>query len=185
VLAKFRFPGVARVTTPSVSIQLAEAEHLKAIPAIELAAATLFAESDLPQSLRHKVTEMSHLRVAMDDGRLWIALTGKEKPVGFAMTELIDEVAYLDELDVLPEFGRQGIGTRLLSNVVDWARAGRFPCLQLMTFRHVPWNAPFYEKLGFEILDVSDYGPQTIDLIGKESRAGLDVDKRVVMRLTF
>jgi len=185
MLAKFRFPGVARVTAQSVSIRLAEADHLKAIPTIELAAATLFAEADLPQSLRHKVTEMSHLRGAMDDGRLWIALTDNEKPVGFAITVLIDEGAYLEELDVLPEFGRQGIGTRLLSNVVDWARAGQFPCLQLMTFRHVPWNAPFYEKLGFEILDASDYGPQTIDLMKEESRAGLDVDKRVVMRLTF
>jgi len=185
VLAKIRFPGIAQVTAQSVSIRLAEPEHLKAIPVIELAAATLFAEADLPQSLRHKVSEMSHLRVAMDDARLWIALTDNEKPVGFAITDVIDKVAHLDELDVLPEFGRQGIGTRLLSNVVDWARAGRFPCLQLMTFRHVPWNAPFYEKLGFEILDASDYGPQTADLIRKESRAGLDVNKRVVMRLTF
>jgi len=185
VLAKSRFPVVARVTTQPVSIRLAEPEHLKAIAAIELAAATRFAESDLPQSLRHKVTEMSYLRVTMDGERLWIALTDKEKPVGFAITDVIDKTAHLDELDVLPEFGRQGIGTRLLSTVVDWARAGQFPNLQLMTFRHVPWNAPFYEKLGFEILDASDYGPQTADLIRKESRAGLDVDKRVVMRLTF
>lgn len=169
----------------SISVRLADRKHLAAIPGIEIAASTLFTEADLPLSLRHKVTEMSHLRAAADDGRLWVAVTEQQKPVGFASAEVLDETAYLEELDVLPEFGRQGIGTRLLSSVVNWARDGRYPCLLLVTFRHLPWNAPFYNRLGFKIIDSREHGPQIAGLIEEEGRAGIDVSKRVVMRLSF
>jgi GNAT superfamily N-acetyltransferase len=171
--------------TDSISVQLADRKHLGAIPGIEIAASTLFTEADLPLCLRHKVTEMSHLRAAADDERLWVAVTGQQKPVGFANAAVLDETAYLEELDVLPEFGRQGIGTRLLSSVVNWARDARYPCLLLVTFRHLPWNAPFYNRLGFEIIDSREQGPQIAGLIEEEGRAGIDVSKRVVMRLTF
>ena len=161
---------------PAVTPDLAE------IPKIELAAATLFSEADLPQNLRHKVTAAAELRSAKRNGRLWVAVVDA-RITGFAMANIVDGQAYLDELDVLPEFGRRGIGKRLVGEVVRWARQHRFATLSLVTFRHLRWNAPFYEKLGFMRLAAAEHGPELAGLIAEEAHAGIDRRKRVAMRL--
>jgi len=168
----------------SISVRLAGREHLSAIPGIEIAAAALFSEADLPESLRYKVTHISHLNEALEQGRLWVALC-EDKPVGFAAASVIDGAGYLDELDVMPEFCRQGIGTKLVSMVIDWARAQQFSCLTLVTFRHLAWNAPFYEQLEFRTMEATEHGPELADLIREEHRVGLDGAKRVAMQLVI
>lgn len=167
----------------SISILQPNREHITAIPGIEVAAATMFSEADLPLNLRHRVTAMADLRAANDKDQLWVAVTAKEKTVGFAAVDVMDNQACLEELDVLPEFGRRGIGTRLLQTVVDWARNAEHDSLLLVTFRHVPWNAPFYEKNGFKILHPTDYGPDIAGRIQEEVRAGINVRNRVAMQL--
>ncbi len=161
---------------------LAEREHLAEIPKIELAAATMFSEADLPGGLRFKVTELSCLKEALENGRLWVALH-EDRPVGFAAASVVDGVAYLDELDVRPEFGRQGIGTRLVSMVIAWARAENYASLTLITFEHLAWNAPFYEKLGFRKMDETEHGEELAGLFEEERSIGLNIARRVAMRL--
>ena len=165
-----------------ISICLAESEHLVEIPGIELAAASMFAEADLPLSIRYKVTCMSDLKEALANGRLWVALH-EGKPVGFALADVVDGSGYLDELDVRPEFTRLGIGTRLVSAVIEWARGEKYPRVALITFGHLAWNAPFYEKLGFRIIDPREHGKELAGLIREERRIGIDVAKRVAMCL--
>lgn len=166
----------------AITVSLAKRSHLTEISKIELAAATMFSEEDLPRNLRYKVTHISYLQEAIDQGCLWVALHDN-KPVGFASASTIDGAGYLDEVDVRPEFTREGIGTRLVTAVIDWARSEKFPCLMLITFRHVAWNAPFYEKLGFREMDSTEHGKELSGLIKKERRIGLNVSKRVAMRL--
>lgn len=161
----------------------AEPGHLAAIPRIELAAATLFSTADLPPGIRHRVTDRGELASAQQDGRLWTALGADRVPVGFALATLLDGQAHLDEMDVDPAHGRQGIGTRLVHTVIDWARSRRFENLTLMTFRHLPWNAPFYAKLGFVPLSTREMADGMLGLIREEGEAGIDTGKRVGMRL--
>ena len=54
----------------------------------------------------------------------------------------------------------------------------------LTTFRDVPWNAPFYRRLGFEVLDPEDLTPGLAAAFADEARRGLPVELRVVMALT-
>jgi len=169
----------------SISVSPGQSEHIAALPGIEVEAATMFPEADLPLNLRHRVTELSDLRAAIDDKRLWVAVTRDNRTVGFAMADVVDGQAYLEELDVLPTFGKMGIGTRLLQAVIEWARAGRYTGLTLITFRHLAWNGPFYEKLDFDYLDSTEHGPEIAGLIEEERLVGIDVTKRVAMRLTF
>jgi len=166
-----------------IVIELAECEHLAAIPAIEIAAAAMIPEADLPMEIRYLVTEDELLLQAQNEGRLWVALTDYQTPVGFAMADIVDGVAHLDEMDVLPEFGRQGIGSRLLRTFVNWARSGEFSLVTLVTFRHLPWNAPFYEKMGFVPMGPAEIGAEMTDLLSEEARAGIDVHKRICMKL--
>ena len=153
------------------------------IPGIELAGATLFSEEDLPSHVRYRVTDRSDLDRALEDGRLWTAVHEIAGTVGFAMADIVDGQAYLTEIDVRPEFGQKGIGTRLVTAVVAWARAAGYRSISLLTFRHLPWNGPFYAKLGFRILDPVEHGPELAGLIEEEAEIGIDVKKRVAMEL--
>jgi len=166
-----------------ISIELAGSEHLSAIPAIELAASAMFPEADLPAEIRYLVTENEFLNEAQSEARLWVALDDDGTPVGFAMADIVDGGAHLDEMDVMPDFGRQGIGTRLMHTLIDWARLGDYPALTLITFRHIPWNAPFYERMGFVSMTTSELGEELANLLQEEGEAGIDVHKRVCMKL--
>ena len=165
-----------------VSIRAADDRNLDDIPRIELAAAALFSEADLPQDIRYRVTEPDSVRDALDGQRLWVAMTADDATIGFAMAGEVDDQAYLEEVDVLPRYGARGIGKRLVQTVIDWAREQSYEQLSLVTFRHLPWNAPFYEKLGFRIVEPCDYGSEMRELIDEEAGIGLDIANRVVMR---
>lgn len=142
----------------------------------------MFPEADLPLHIRYRVTDRKTLAAAQRDGRLWVALNAKRDPVGFAHVCLVDEQAHLDEMDVLPDYARRGIGSGLVDTVVDWARSQGYRALTLVTFRHLPWNAPFYAARGFEPVDEDLLGDEMRDLLQQEAEAGLTAANRVCMR---
>ena len=155
--------------------------HLAAIPAIESAAAAIFSEADLPPEVRYRVTDARTLHEAQQEGQIWVATDLHETPVGFAMAALVDGNPHLDEMDVLPAHSRNGIGTRLVQTVVDWATFHGHDLLTLVTFRHLPWNAAFYARLGFETMLAGDVGRQINELLEEERSAGIKLENRVVM----
>ena len=57
---------------------------------------------------------------------------------------------HLEEVDVHPDHGRRGVGTALVRAVCDWVRRSGHAEITLTTFRALPWNMPFYRRLGFE-----------------------------------
>jgi GNAT superfamily N-acetyltransferase len=156
--------------------------HLPAVPKLEQAAATMFAEVDLPATLRYLVTDRDTLREAQEDGRLWMAVDREQRPVGFALAVVLDGEAFLDEVDVHPRHTRRGIGTRLVNTVIGWAGSHEFSSLSLITFRHLPWNARFYEKFGFRPLAQNELGPAMSQILAEEAEAGINVANRVGMR---
>lgn len=166
-----------------IRIAPAVAAHLGEIPRIELAAAALFSEVDLPSEVRFRVTEPADLREALQQNRLWVALTREDRIVGFAMADIVDGQAYLVEVDVLPDYGRQGIGTKLIGVAMEWARSQSLVALWLVTFHHLPWNAPFYEKLGFSVVDPVEHGAELAGLIEEEAQLGINIENRVAMRI--
>jgi len=173
------------VTDLNYRITAARQSHLAAIPVIERAAARLFSERDLPPHIRYRVTDRNTLLKAQRDGRLWVALTAREETVGFALADTLDDDAFLDEVDVKPDHGRRGVGKRLVETVIDWATAQGRAGLTLVTFRHLPWNAPFYASLGFRTLGEEDLGPGVRERLQEEQAAGIDPGNRVAMRLAL
>jgi hypothetical protein len=55
----------------------------------------------------------------------------------------------------------------------------------LTTFRDVPWNAPFYARLGFRILEPSAWTPGLMALLALEESRGLPRRLRVAMRYSI
>ena len=84
-----------------------------------------------------------------------------------------------------PRHGRRGVGTALVEAVCDWGRRRGFEELTLTTFRALPWNVPFYARLGFEEVAGDDLTPELEAVIRDETARGLDPRRRVVMRYRF
>ncbi|HTM29029.1 MAG TPA: 4-(cytidine 5'-diphospho)-2-C-methyl-D-erythritol kinase, partial [Rhodanobacter sp.] len=83
---------------------------------------------------------------------------GAGEPVGFVWldADLADGAIGIAEIDVLPEYGRRGIGAALLEHACAWARAAGYRRMDLGTLTDVPWNAPFYAKHGFATVAKDD-----------------------------
>ncbi|MDF3066890.1 MAG: hypothetical protein K0R38_2491 [Polyangiaceae bacterium] len=166
---------------PTYRISAARSQDLPFLPVIQLAASALLAPY-APESVLSETTSERRFREALQGGRLWVALTG-ETPVGFAHVELLPSgLPHLEELGVHPSHGRQGLGTRLVTAVCDWADRQRYAELTLTTFRDAPFNMPFYARLGFKELSPADLRAELSRLVEAEAERGLDPARRVVMR---
>jgi len=86
---------------------------------------------------------------ALHDGLLWVADDLASGPIGFLAAERTDDGLYIEEVDVLMPRQKQGHGRRLMHAAIDWAKAEGLPAVTLTTFRHIPFNGPFYASMGF------------------------------------
>ena len=166
---------------PEYHVVRARVRDVSHLPAIELRAAALLA-GYAPASVLAETTDVVRLHRACAEGRLWVALQG-DVPIGFAHVELLDAgSAHLQELDVLPEHGRRGLGRSLVAAVCSWAERQQYPFVTLTTFRDVPWNMPFYQRLGFAEVPGDEITPALALILTSEARSGLDPQRRVAMR---
>jgi GNAT superfamily N-acetyltransferase len=166
--------------TPSYSIALAQERHLGALSAIELAAAQLL-RGHAPEPVLRETIDSAILLEAARYGRLWVALSDAA-PVGFAQIEMLAaDMPHLNEIDVEPSHGRRGLGTALVRAVCAWATDVGYPQLTLVTFRAVPWNMPFYARMGFVEVSCEDWRPELAAVVARETARGLVPENRVVM----
>jgi predicted N-acetyltransferase YhbS len=96
-------------------------------------------------------------------------LVAGRPPVGLARLESVDGHAHLGQLSVLPEYGGLGIGTSLVEAGAAWARRRGDRVLTLTTFADVPFNAPWYRRLGFQPLENPEQsGPELASIVAEE-----------------
>jgi hypothetical protein len=55
--------------------------------------------------------------------------------------------------------------------------------LTLTTFDDVPWNGPYYTRLGFRTLDLAALSPGLQAVRQGEAEAGLPMEHRICMQL--
>ena len=91
-------------------------------------------------------------------------------PNGFAFGP--DGDLYIAELSVAASHQRQGIGTRLIDAAAEHGRKAGYGFMTLTTYRDIPWNGPFYRRLGFVDVDVDYVGPELCDRLRHEVAAG-------------
>jgi ribosomal protein S18 acetylase RimI-like enzyme len=140
------------VTMPIV-VRNATADDVASMQAVDVAARQRFREIDDPRIARAADDQPYHaegLTRAATEQRAWVAIDDLGAVIGFAVAWVIDGEGHLDELAVTPAHGRRGVGRALIEEVLAWSAAQGLPSVTLITFRDVPWNGPYYEKLGFE-----------------------------------
>ncbi len=119
----------------------------------------------------------AHLRVFVDDGRAWVA--ERDGTVAAYLTAaVVDGCGHVEQVSVDPAFAGLRIGAALVERAAEWSGGA----LTLTTFRDVPWNGPYYERLGFRWLDDGEIGPELRALREAEAALGLDRWPRGCMR---
>jgi GNAT superfamily N-acetyltransferase len=170
---------------PDYTIRLAQPADLPSLTEVEAAAGTRFEDvpdiTGLPADAASHLIASEEFECAHKAGLLWVAATGDGTIVGFALVRELAGYAHLEELDVVPAHGSRGIGSALLEAVCSWARDTGYPGVTLRTFRDVPWNAPFYRRKGFRIVNVPQLSEAHAALERSERERGLRADLRVTM----
>ena len=115
-------------------------------------------------------------------GQVWVACDEADQAVGMVIASVREDAVYVEEMDVLAEHGRRGLGGRLLETVCTWATEHGYAAVTLSTFRDVPWNGPFYRRHGFADLPPAAWTPGMRAIHEQEGRHGLRTDVRVFMQ---
>lgn len=115
----------------------------------------------------------------VDDGRAWVAECNGT-PAAYLLADVVDGCGHVEQVSVHPDHAGHRIGVALVDRSEQWA-AGR-PALTLTTFRDVPWNGPYYARLGFRPLADDEIGPELRAIREAEIAHGLDRWPRICMR---
>ena len=126
----------------------------------------LAADEPSPASVLAMRIEAGGLLVAETEGQL----------AAFVMFRPVGDGLYIEQIDVLPAFERRRIGAALIDAVGQRTRR-----LTLSTFRDVPWNAPYYRRLGFTDIDDHELAPDLVEIRREHLARGLDESARVFM----
>lgn len=175
-----------RPVEPGYSIRPALASDLLSMPAIEYEAGQRFAGAGMAEiaaMTREDLFPQDIARRLASEGSVWIAAHA-ERPVGFAAAEAADGYGFLYELDVLPAHAGHKLGWSLVNAVEVWARAKGLKGLTLATFRDIPWNRPYYERMGFVEWPFEEMTPKHLESWRLQARS-LDMTKRLFMIKPF
>jgi GNAT superfamily N-acetyltransferase len=114
-------------------------------------------------------------------GRAWVSVDDGDRPVAYLIAEVVDGDAHVEQVSVRPSHARRGLGSALIETLAEWAASRGLPALTLTTFTAVPWNAPYYERLGFRVLADAEIGDGLRAIRCAEAAHGLDAWPRVAM----
>jgi GNAT superfamily N-acetyltransferase len=166
---------------PSI-IRLAVPEDAQLLPAIETSAAQAFRMIDelnwLAESPPMSIERHSQL-IALST--CWVALDTENRPQGFLSAELHGSDLHIYELSVIQSMQGQGTGRRLIESAKDYARSSRLSFITLTTFTNVPWNAPFYARIGFQTKATADLDQRLAAILSEEYKHGFAPGSRCAM----
>ncbi|MFE2754192.1 GNAT family N-acetyltransferase [Actinosynnema sp. NPDC059335] len=157
-----------------MEIRTARPDDLPLLPPIERASGEPFRDIGMPEIADDDPMPLDALR------RLHVWVAADPHPVAWAAVRELDGAAHVEQISVHPDHARRGIGAALLDHVGHWAAARGLTALTLTTFRDVPWNAPYYRRLGFD--EVAEPSPGLAAVVAAEAARGLDPAGRVCLR---
>lgn len=163
-------------------IRSARSEDLPALQDVERAAGDLFRDLGMEAVADDEPLSVADLAIFQEDGRAWVATGQGDKPIAYLLVQVVDGGAHIEQVSVHPDHSRQGIGRVLLDTAEIWAAGLGLSALTLTTYANVPWNAPYYQRLGFRIMTSDEIGSGLHEIRELEAERGLDRWPRVTLR---
>lgn len=152
---------------------------------VERSAAELFQTVKLDHLLDHATTNPSFLTAMIDANHLWVAVNRLDEPIGFVGGVAIDSNFHIAELSVAQRYQGRGVGKALMWQLLEDIRREGFKATTLTTFTRIPWNGPWYRRMGFVEVGLGVMGSEYMQIWQNEARNGLDMDERCLMRKVF
>ena len=163
-------------------LRLARADDLIHLAEIERACTAILVKAGAELgSNADGVLPTAILENCLADDLLMLAIDDGDRPIGFLAAAERDGGLYIGELDVDPQWQRQGTGRALVMWALGEARRRGLWGAMLTTDRHVPFNAPFYTKLGFAEVVGADVPASLKTVLEEEQRSGMNPCRRVAM----
>ncbi len=166
----------------NLTFRIAAPHDAQAIRAIEFEAGQRFASVGMTGIADAPPMALEIVKRKIDAQQIVVAVAADGSCVGFVMFEPQPACFYVQELDVLSSHAGQRIGAALIEQVAQRARAQQITQLTLSTYREVPWNAPYYRRLGFRDIEEADLDAVLVARRDAHIARGLDESKRVFMR---
>jgi GNAT superfamily N-acetyltransferase len=166
-----------------IDIRLAVPADAALLPEVETSAGTAFL--DLPGMAwvadgapisadgQRRLIALGAVWVALDEGAIQ----------GFLSAEALGDCLHIWELSVRLVAQGQGIGRALLQAAIAFAATQNLAQVTLTTFKDVPWNAPFYARLGFKHLDQAALSPRLQEVLAQEADSGVPTHLRCAMAM--
>jgi ribosomal protein S18 acetylase RimI-like enzyme len=167
------------------SIRPGRQDDIAAMQRVEVEAGERFRDISLDSIADDEPPGTPELAEHVRNGSAWVAVAHKpaaESVVGYATASQVDGEGHLDQVSVSTSAAGQGIGLALICEVHEWAKAQGFTEVTLTTFAEVPWNGPYYERLGYAPMSETALGPELAAIREQERQTGLDVTPRLAMR---
>ncbi|MGW2342249.1 GNAT family N-acetyltransferase [Streptomyces sp. NPDC001661] len=163
-------------------IRAAEPADLPRLQAIETAAGEIFRPLGMAAVADDAPPTIAELERYRRAGHAWVAAEDTGTVVAYLVAEVVDGAFHIEQVTVHPDAARRGVGQTLIACAADCARGQGLTGLTLTTFADVPWNAPYYERLGFRRLTEAELTPGLRAIRAAEAEHGLDRWTRVCMR---
>ncbi|WP_431034801.1 GNAT family N-acetyltransferase [Streptomyces sp. P6-2-1] len=165
-----------------MTIRPATEADLPLLQDIEVAAGEPFRALGMPEIADDAPPSLPDLARHQQAGLAWVSTTPKGTLAAYLLASRIDAGLHLDQVSVHPAHARRGLGRHLIDHAAAQARTERLPALTLTTFTEVPWNAPYYTRLGFAPVPDPQLTPDLRQIRAREAAAGLNRRPRVAMR---
>lgn len=163
------------------AVRAAAPGDLPALRAVERAAGEAFRALGMDSIADDEPPTLTELARYQRAGRALVACdrTPDRPPLAYLLWEPVDGCTHIEQVSVHPAAARCGLGRTLIEQA--WQDSG-LPSLTLTTFAGVPWNAPYYARLGFRVLPDGELTPGLREIRHRERELGLDRWERVCMR---
>ena len=147
----------------------------------ERAAGEVFRTVSTPQIADDAPPSIEELKRYADAGLAWVAATDPNHLEAYLLAEQVDGALHIEQVSVDPNYARMGRGRELIEHVAKQAADLSCCALTLTTFVDVPWNAPYYRRLGFREIHNNDLTPGLAAVRRREADIGLDRWPRTAM----
>jgi GNAT superfamily N-acetyltransferase len=172
----------AKSDVPPPAIRPARMDDLVTLIAIEAAAGAAFRDLGMDAVADDDPGSLEELEPYAETGRAFVAVDTADRPVGYLLVDAVDGAAHIEQVSVHPDHARRRIGHALIERAVSWADSRGLCALTLTTYVEVPWNGPYYERLGFSYLAAENETPGLRAIRRREQTRGLDAWPRACMR---
>jgi GNAT superfamily N-acetyltransferase len=163
-------------------IRAARSDELALLQTLEQAAGAPFRELAMHAIADDQAPSLEGLAAFVHAGRAWVVADADDRPIAYLLVDMLDSSAHVVQVSVHPDYARRGLGAALLDHAATWAQRHGLAALTLTTFTDVPWNAPYYERLGFRQLSDTELTPGLRAVRAREAERGLDAWPRTTMR---